>query len=139
MSADNYPDENDTPNTKSEELVIPLMEERLEIDKQQFIKSQFHVERKTESKQVEINESLISRQAEVKHVSIGKYVDVIPTVRDEAGVKIIPVFEEHIEIVKRIYLKEEIRIESHEVINEFKSEETLKYQTVSHKRISTDK
>ncbi|MBT0721349.1 DUF2382 domain-containing protein [Rosenbergiella collisarenosi] len=139
MSADNYPDENDTPHTKSEELVIPLMEERLEIDKQQFVQSQFHVERKTESKQVEINESLISRQAEVKHVPIGKYVDIIPTVRDEAGVKIIPVFEEHIEIVKRIYLKEEIRIESHEVINEFKSEETLKYQTVSHKRISTDK
>ena len=139
MSADNYPDENDTPNTKSEELVIPLMEERLEIDKQQFIKSQFHVERKTESKQVEINESLTSRLAEVKHVPIGKYVDVIPEVRDEGGVKIIPVFEEHIEIVKRIYLKEEIRIESHEVINEFKSEETLKYQTVSHKRISTDK
>ncbi|WKX27981.1 DUF2382 domain-containing protein [Tatumella ptyseos] len=139
MSSDKPPEINNTPNEQPEELIIPLVEERIEIDKKQVVQSQFHVERKTQTKKVDIDEKLISRQAEIKHIPIGKYISDIPQVREENGVKIIPIFEEHIEIVKKIYLKEEIRIESHESVNEFKSEETLKYQIVSHKRISTDK
>ncbi|WP_241587191.1 DUF2382 domain-containing protein [Rosenbergiella epipactidis] len=139
MSSDKQPEIKNTPNEQPEELIIPLVEERVEIEKKQYVKSQFQVERKTETKKVDINEQLISRQAEIKHVPIGHYISDIPQIREENGVKIIPIFEEHIEIVKKIYLKEEIRIESHESVNEFKSEETLKYQTVSQKRISTDK
>lgn len=139
MNSDKHPDIKSTPNDKPEEFIIPLAEERIEIEKKQYVKSQFKVERKTEVKKIAINEQLISRQAEIKHVPIGQYISDIPQVREENGVKIIPIFEEHIEIVKKIYLKEEIRIESHESVNEFKSEETLKYQTVSQKRISTDK
>jgi len=139
MSSDKQPEIKNTPNEQPEELIIPLVEERVEIEKRQYVKSQFQVERKTEIKKVDINEQLMIRQAEVKHVPIGQYISDIPQIREENGVKIIPIFEEHIEIVKKIYLKEEIRIESHESVNEFKSEETLKYQTVSQKRISTDK
>jgi len=139
MSSDKQPEIKNTPNEQPEELIIPLVEERVEIEKRQYVKSQFQVERKTEIKKVDINEQLMSRQAEVKHVPIGQYISDIPQIREENGVKIIPIFEEHIEIVKKIYLKEEIRIESHESVNEFESEETLKYQTVSQKRISTDK
>ncbi|WP_250318678.1 DUF2382 domain-containing protein [Rosenbergiella gaditana] len=139
MNSDKHPDIKSTPNEQPEEFIIPLAEERIEIEKKQYVKSQFQVERKTEVKKAPINEQLISRQAEIKHVPIGQYISDIPQVREENGVKIIPIFEEHIEIVKKIYLKEEIRIESHESVSEFKSEETLKYQTVSQKRISTDK
>jgi len=139
MSSDKQPEINNTPNQQPEELIIPLVEERIEIDKKQVVQSQFHIERRTETKKVDIDEKLISRQAEIKHVPIERYISDIPQIREENGVKIIPIFEEHIEIVKKIYLKEEIRIESHESVNEFKSEETLKYQVVSQKRISTDK
>jgi len=139
MNSDKQPEIKNTPNEQPEDLIIPLVEERVEIEKKQYVKSQFQVERKTETKKVDINEKLMSRQAEIKHVPIGQYISDIPKIREENGVKIIPIFEEHIEIVKKIYLKEEIRIESHESVNEFKSEETLKYQTVSQKRISTDK
>jgi len=139
MSSDKQPEINCTPSEQPEEFIIPLVEERIEIGKTQYIKSQFQVERKTETRKVDIDEQLISRQAEIKHVPIGEYISDIPRVREENGVKIIPIFEEHIEIVKKIYLKEEIRIESHESVSQFKSEETLRYQTVSQKRISTDK
>jgi len=139
MSSEHNPEKISTPNSQAEESIIPLHEERIEITKQPVVVSQLQVDRRTETKQVTINEPLISRQANIEHVPIGKYVDIAPEVREENGVKVIPVFEEHIEIVKKIYLKEEIRIESHEVVEQFKSEETLKYQTVSHKRISTDK
>lgn len=139
MSSDKSPEITSTPNEQPEEFTLPLVEEQIQVEKKQYVKSQFYVERKTESKTVDINEKLISRQAEIKHIPIGKYISDIPEVREENGVKIIPIFEEHIEIVKKIYLKEEVRIESRESVNDFKSEETLKYQTVSQKRIPTDK
>ncbi|WP_214213071.1 DUF2382 domain-containing protein [Rosenbergiella australiborealis] len=138
MNSEHPPEITNTPDENSEEQIVPLAKESIEVTKQQYVKSQFHVERKTESKQVPINESLMSQYAEIKRVPIGEYINSPPEVREENGVKIIPIFEEHIEIIKKIYLKEEIRIESHHVINEFTSEETVRYQTISEKRIFTD-
>ncbi len=121
-----------------DELVIPLVEEEININKQQVLTGKLFVDRKTEVKSIPINEKLISRKANVEHVAINKYVDVIPQSRDEAGVTVIPVYEEHIEIIKKIYLKEEIRISSQEEIVNYESEESLRYQTISINRTSTD-
>lgn len=126
------------PFEAADELIIPLAEETLNINKEMVLKGKLFVDRKTETKTVPITQKLLSHTARVQHVPIEKYVDEIPLQRTEAGVTIIPVYEEHIEIIKRIYLKEEVRIESQEEVLNYETEETLRYQTISLNRTSID-
>lgn len=123
----------------SDKEIIKAYEERLEINKQWQKSGELTVERKTEVKRVEIKDTVNHATAKIETVPVGKYVDHIPEQRQESGVLYIPVYEEHIEIVKKIYLKEEIKITHQEQSSDYYSEEQLRYQTIYVTRTSTDK
>jgi uncharacterized protein (TIGR02271 family) len=57
-----------------------------------------------------VDETLIHERVEVEHVAIGLPIDVVPPVREEEDVTIIPIVEEILVIEKRLILKEEVRI-----------------------------
>ena len=53
---------------------------------------------------------LQQEEVTVERVPRGVPIDVVPSVREEDGVLIIPVVEEQLVVTKRLILKEEIRI-----------------------------
>lgn len=89
---------------------ILVYREELRIGKERVPEGEVRVTRSTVTRLVPFTETLISVSADVEVIPVGRYVDEIPQQFCEDGVLIIPVYEERVETVKRIYLKEEVRI-----------------------------
>jgi len=70
-----------------------------------------------ESSEEMVREVLSSRTVKVTRVPVDQPVSVVPEVRTENGVTIVPVLEEVLVIEKRLILKEEVHIQ-HEVSQE---------------------
>lgn len=89
---------------------IPLYRETCHVGKETVTEGEVRVHRSTVTRQVPVTGTLTSVSAGVEVIPVGRYVDEIPLQVSEDGVMIIPVYEERVEMVKRIYLKEEVRI-----------------------------
>lgn len=90
--------------------IIPVLEERLRIDKRQVLSglAKVHV---TVSERDETIETLLTRQdVVVDRVPIGSFVNEAPAIRQEGDTIIVPVFEERLVVEKRLFLTEELRI-----------------------------
>ena len=89
---------------------ISVMEEELLIEKKQVVDG--IVEVKTRTAHVEENHemSLDRQQVDIERVPFNIVVDVVPEVRFEDDLTIIPVLEERLVVEKRLVLVEEIRI-----------------------------
>ena len=95
-------------NDRSER--IELAEEQLEISKREVERGRLVVRTRTEER-VEFAEiELQQEEVTVERVPRGVPIDVVPAVREDDGVLIIPVVEEQLVVTKRLILKEEIRI-----------------------------
>ena len=91
-----------------EDLVIPLMAERPVVSKEEVATGQVHVSTRVEERLVRIDDTIRKTEVGVERVAINQYVEVEPQPREEGGVLIVPVVEEV--LVKRLLLKEELRI-----------------------------
>jgi uncharacterized protein (TIGR02271 family) len=65
-------------------------------------------------------------EAEIEHVPIGRVVKEREAAREEDGVHIVPIYEEQLVVVKRLVLKEEIRIRHQGVTEKRLFEETVR-------------
>ncbi len=98
-----------TPAERPEdELVIPIVEERPVVGKEEITTGRVHVSTRTEERLVRVEDTLRKTIVDVQHVPIDTFVDVEPQPREEGDVLIIPVVEEV--LIKRLLLKEELRI-----------------------------
>ena len=68
------------------------------------------VRRETRSREVKVDEVLASESVVVERVPIGRYVDAVPAVREEGDCTILPVVEEVAVVVRRLLLREEVRL-----------------------------
>lgn len=68
------------------------------------------VRRTTKTKDVLVEEPLETEGVLIEHVHVGQYVDAVPPRRTEGDTTILPIFEEVAVVVKRLFLREEIRI-----------------------------
>ena len=84
------------------------MEERPVVSKEEVATGQVHVSTRVEERLVRIDDTIRKTEVGVERVSINQYVEVEPQPREEGGVLIVPVVEEV--LVKRLLLKEELRI-----------------------------
>ena len=57
-----------------------------------------------------INEELINVRVEIERVPIDRTVDVVPPIRQEGDITIIPVVEEIVVVERQLVLKEEVRV-----------------------------
>ena len=89
---------------------IQLYRETLHVGKERVLEGEVRVRRSTVLRQVPVTETLTIVSAGVEVIPVGRHVDEVPRQVSEDGVMIIPVYEERVEMVKRIYLKEEVRI-----------------------------
>lgn len=123
---DSHPDEDKKGNIRIERIA-----EQLTVSKERVITGQVHVHRSTIHKHVPVNLMLTSLNAEVDVVNVGRYVDMPPQSREEGNVTIIPIYEEHIEIVKKIFLKQEVRITKKQTEEPFNQQVELKEHIIT--------
>ena len=93
---------------RPDDLVIPLAEERAVLSKDNVATGRVHVSTKVEQRVVHVDDTVRRTSVSVQHVPFNTFVDVEPQTREEDGVLIIPIVEEV--LVKRLLLKEELRI-----------------------------
>lgn len=96
--------------SKQPGTVLPLSEEKLHVEKRLQESGRVRVSVSTETVEEVVRETLRSRSAQVERVPVEQEIDQAPATREENGVLIIPVVEEVLVIVKKLYLKEEIHI-----------------------------
>lgn len=131
MSDDKGPRSAQDRDNIAEEQHIPIYREEVHINKETVITGTVNIKRNTLHRHIAVKESMHNQDVTVDVVPIGKYIDSIPHTSEQDGMTIIPVYEEHIQIVKRIYLKEEVRISKKETEHPFEQQIDLKHQVIS--------
>ena len=98
--------ETDKPDT----LVIPIVEEEAKIAKRQVVSGRVIVKTTVNTEERVLKEMLSQETVEVERIPVNRVVDVVPQLRTEGDVTIVPVFEERLVVEKQLFLVEEVRI-----------------------------
>jgi stress response protein YsnF len=98
--------ETDKPDT----LVIPIVEEEAKIAKRQVVSDRIIVKTTVNTEERVLKEMLSQETVEVERIPVNRVVDVVPQLRTEGDVTIVPVFEERLVVEKQLFLVEEVRI-----------------------------
>ncbi len=85
-------------------------EQVLHLSKQEVSTGKVRVHTLVDTKEKFVRETLEQRRVEVTRVPKNEVVDVVPTVRTENGVVIVPVLEEVVIVETKLVLKEEVHI-----------------------------
>ena len=95
------------------EVVIPLAEEVLAVSKRKVETGRVQVALTTETQTVVARETLRGRRVEVERVPVGRTLadgEAAPVPHEEGDTLIIPVIEETAVVVKRLVVREEVRL-----------------------------
>ncbi len=108
--ADTVGDAAEDPPGPAEDRSIRLHAEEAVVSKHRVETGVLRVEVNTAVREQPVEEVLETESIEVRHVPIGRMVDVAPETRQEDDVTIIPILEEVLVVERRLFLKEEVRI-----------------------------
>ena len=92
------------------EDIIALAEEVAHVGKQEVTTGRVRLRTVVDAEERFVRETLEQRNVEVTRIPKNEIVDVVPTVRTEDGVIIVPVFEEVVVVETKLVLKEEVHI-----------------------------
>jgi stress response protein YsnF len=120
------------------ETVIPLVEETLSISKREVETGQVRVSLSTEVEQAIVRETMRGRRVEVERVAVDRLLaegEAPPQTREEGDTLIIPLVEETAVVVKRLVLREEVRLRFIPTEVPFEEEVTLRRQRATVERV----
>lgn len=112
-----------------ERLVIPVVEEELQVETRQHghtVRVHKHVHTREETVDVPLQRDEVL----VERVPIGRVVEVAPHVRHDGDTMVVPVLEEVLVVEKRLMLKEEVRITLRRVAESSPQRVTLRSEEV---------
>lgn len=112
-------------------LVIPVIEEKVEIGKKTVETGRVRIRKEIIERQVEIPIELSEDHYEFERVAVDAWVDEAPRVRVEGDLTVVPVVEEVVEIHRRLRLKEEIHIRRHTQTTRETVETSLREEKIS--------
>ena len=95
------------------EVVIPLAEEVVSVSKREVETGRVHIALTTEMQTVVARETLRGRRVEVERVPVGRTLaegEAAPVPHEEGDTLVIPVVEETAVVVKRLVVREEVRL-----------------------------
>jgi uncharacterized protein (TIGR02271 family) len=92
------------------EHAIPLVEERVTIDKRVVETGRVRIRSVVDEKLVRVSEELERDDVVIERIAINREVTEPPRSREEDGVLIVPILEEVVVLEKRLVLKEELHI-----------------------------
>jgi uncharacterized protein (TIGR02271 family) len=126
------PNENSSIEAKLENtLVIPVIEERLEVSKELLTTGLVRLEKSVHEHEVVISEPLTAETVHVERVPMDVIVESLPAVRTEGDVTVIPVVEEVLVMRKQLRLVEEVRITRVRSTNVHQENLTLRSEQVT--------
>jgi len=92
-------------------LVIPVIEERLEVHREAADTGRtLRLRKQVEEVQSDVRVPVATEVVDIQRVPVGRVVDEPPTVRHEGDVIVVPVVEERLVTRKELVLVEEIRL-----------------------------
>jgi uncharacterized protein (TIGR02271 family) len=103
--------ESNTSHVSSDVAVIPVIEESARILKRKVETGKVRIEKKVVSERQTLRAPVRHEHVEIERVEVNRPVDEYPDIRVEGDTTIIPVVEETFEVIKRLVLKEEIRVQ----------------------------
>lgn len=107
----------------TEEAVIPVVEERVAVEKRTIEGRTVTVTTHPTVKRQDISEPVMREKVTVERVPVGEVVDAVPDIREDGDLTVIPVVEERLVVTRELVLKEEIHLRR-------KREEVIDEQTV---------
>ncbi len=121
--------------TRDERLVeeerIPLVEERVTIERRERAGRKITVTTRPVTEEVKVAEPVMREEVTIERVPIGEVVDTIPGIREEGELTVIPVVEERVTVTVETVLTEEIHLRR-------KRAERTEEQTVTRVRTEVD-
>lgn len=96
--------------TEGGEVVIPVVEERLDVARRSVPKGGVRVTKRVRQHEEVVDEPGFTEDVQVERVPINRTLDGPAEVRREGDTIIVPVLEEVLVVEKRLVLKEELRI-----------------------------
>ncbi|MDB5613580.1 MAG: hypothetical protein JWQ22_1233 [Devosia sp.] len=94
----------------NEDDVLKIVTETATLEKRDVLTGRVRVSTRTETVDELVSSALERRDVSVTRLAIDREVDVVPAVRTEGDVTIIPVVEEILVVEKRLVLREEIHL-----------------------------
>jgi uncharacterized protein (TIGR02271 family) len=94
-----------------EERRFPLVEERARIEKRVVERNVVRIRTATRESQRVVSDALRHEEVDIRRVPVNREIDVVPHVREEGDVVVIPVVEERAVLVKRLILVEELHVQ----------------------------
>jgi uncharacterized protein (TIGR02271 family) len=111
----------------TDEKIIPVVEERLEVGRRVVDTGRtLHVRKRVREQTVEVREPLTSETVDTERVPVGRVLDAPIGVREEGDVLIVPIIEERLVVRKELVLVEEVRITRRRQVHEHVQQATLK-------------
>jgi len=95
---------------QTKDLRIPLQVEDISVSRREIKKAKVQVALVTGTREQLIDEELTNIRVEIDRAPIDRTVEVVPPVRQEGDITIIPVVEEVVVVERRLVLKEEVRV-----------------------------
>jgi stress response protein YsnF len=123
------------------ETVIPVAEERVTVSTREAEIGRVRVALTTETETVVARETLRGRRVEVERVPIGRMLpegESPPQSREEGDTLVVPVVEEVAVVVKRLVLREEVRLRFVHTEEPFAQEVPVQRQKATVERVPPD-
>jgi uncharacterized protein (TIGR02271 family) len=94
----------------TERATIPVAREDIEVTRAEIETGVVRVRKIVDERVQHVDEVALRDDVSVERIAIGREVDEPAGPRDEAGVLVIPVYEEIVKVERRWILKEELRV-----------------------------
>jgi uncharacterized protein (TIGR02271 family) len=98
--------------TNGEPLVIPVIEEKLEVKTRSRITDVVEIRKTVHERTELVDQPLHAEEIEVERVPVNRFVDAPVSVRQEEDTLIIPLLEEVLVVEKRLLLREEVHVKT---------------------------
>lgn len=118
--------------------VVPIAKEEAHVEKREIITGRVRVHTVTKAIEELIHQDLAQERVEVSRISIDREIEVVPEIRQDGDVTIIPVVEEILIIEKRLILKEEIHIQRIRSVEPIETRMVLRKQEAVVERLDVD-
>ncbi len=96
----------------SEEVRLPIMRESVQVTRRDVATGRVRVRVIPETREETVEVTLQDRSVMVEHVPVGRFVEQPPPVRTEGDITVIPVVEERAVVTIRLFLREELRVQT---------------------------
>jgi uncharacterized protein (TIGR02271 family) len=98
--------------------VVPVIQEELEVGRQQVQTGAVRVRKVGHDEQVEVPAEVVAERVTTERVPINRVVQLRPQIRHEGDTVVVPVVQERVVVHTELVLVEEVRITTHREVRD---------------------